>query len=579
MDLDRETFETISPDAEPGMNFISADFELVMVNRANERLYGKSMVALLGKKCYREFEKRNAPCPHCPGRLALATGQAHEAETEGVRDDGSRFAARVRAHPVMGPDNRPTGFIEVVEDITEQKRMESLARIDADLLSALATAQNTRKALREILQAALRVECIDSGCVFLVDHEGVKPSLVVHRNLTPECQEALAARVAEWAAEPGDAADPSRAADRTGAADPNAEPPGAGFSLAGIEGAPRALAVIPILHRGRCVAVMVVGTSVYPAIPPTLRAGLKGLGATAGNAITRIRAEQSRGDAVADLETFIVHAPVAAWTLDAANRITMWNKAAERLFGWKAPELLNGPSPFPDTGPVGQRSLSSAPVTRETSLLAKDGCPVEVQLVVSSFRDVLGCGSTTILMAENLSLGKRVVELEGRLLALGHDPLADPRLEHPGGVAGKASATSPPAPVLVIDADELRARPLIEILTSLGHAAFRCDSVDEAASTLAASTPAAATTAAETEAATEAPPFALAIVDLIAPDRTSAFEEKAALRSLGLTGPVIVSSDSEVRGHEQHGFAAAIRRPYTAQAVGEAVRRALDGGS
>jgi hypothetical protein len=55
------------------MNLISVDFDLVMVNRTNERLYGKSMVALLGNKCYREFEKRDAPCPHCPGRLALET--------------------------------------------------------------------------------------------------------------------------------------------------------------------------------------------------------------------------------------------------------------------------------------------------------------------------------------------------------------------------------------------------------------------------------------------------------------------------------------------------------------------------
>ena len=78
------------------MNLISVDFDLVMVNRTNERLYGKSMVALLGNKCYREFEKRDEPCPHCPGRLALETGEAQEAETTGLRDDGTRFAPASR---------------------------------------------------------------------------------------------------------------------------------------------------------------------------------------------------------------------------------------------------------------------------------------------------------------------------------------------------------------------------------------------------------------------------------------------------------------------------------------------------
>ncbi len=97
--MNEDRFEAIAPDTEPGMNFISVDFDLVMVNRANERLYGKSMVALLGKKCYREFEKRDEPCPHCPGRLALATGEAHES-----RDGGPAG----RRDPVLRPEYEPT---------------------------------------------------------------------------------------------------------------------------------------------------------------------------------------------------------------------------------------------------------------------------------------------------------------------------------------------------------------------------------------------------------------------------------------------------------------------------------------
>jgi PAS domain S-box-containing protein len=557
-DMDKDAFETISPAAEPGMNFISVDFELVMVNRANERLYGKSMVALLGKKCYSEFERRDAPCPHCPGLLALATGEAHETETEGVRDDGSRFAARIRAHPVMGPDNRPTGFIEVVEDITEQKRMENLARIDADLFSALTTAQNTQRALRETVEAALRVEGIDSGCVFLLGQAGTEPHLVFQRGFAPECLQALAGPVARWTSE-GDGGD-----------DPTP-------LLAGILGAPRALALVPMLYRGELVAIMAVGTSTYPDIPPTLRAGLKNLGATAGTAIARIRAEQSRGDAVADLETVIINAPVAAWTLDLASRVTMWNKAAERLFGWTAAETLHRPSPFPDAGLVTRPGLSSASVAHETTLVAKDGRAVEVRLVTSAFRDVVGGSSTTIVMAEDLSPGRRVAELESRLLLLGHDPsVGSPAVagSRPGPAdnrGGAAANITPPARILVIDADEPRGRELAEILGSLGHEASRYGSVTEAAGLTAG-------VASGPEGWSEVGssiPFDLAIVDLVAPDGTGALNQKTALRGLGMTGPVIVSSDSEVRGHEQHGFAAAIRRPYTAQALAESVRKAF----
>jgi PAS domain S-box-containing protein len=556
-DMDKDAFETASPAAEPGMNLISVDFELVMVNRANERLYGKSMVALLGKKCYSEFERRDAPCPHCPGLLALATGRAHETETEGVRDDGSRFAARIRAHPVMGPDNRPTGFIEVVEDITEQKRMENLARIDADLFSTLTTAQNTQRALRETAEAALRVEGIDSGCVFLLGQAGTEPSLVFQRGFAPQCLQALGGPAASWTSD-GDSGDDLAPL------------------LAEIEGAPRALALVPILYRGERVAIMAVGTSAYPDIPPTLRAGLKNLGATAGTAIARIRAEQSRGDAVADLETVITNAPVAAWTLDPAGRVTMWNKAAERLFGWTAAEILQRPSPFPDAGLMTRPDLAAACVAHETSLVAKDGRVVEVRLVASAFRDVVGKASTTIVMAEDLSLERRVVELESRLLSLGHDFSADSSAE-PGSRpspaenrSGAAANITPPARILVIDADEPRGRELAKILGSLGHEASRYGSVAEAAGLAAgvASGPEGRSVAGSSI------PFDLAIVDVVAPDGTSALSQKAALRGLGMTGPVIVSSDSEIRGHEQHGFAAAVRRPYTAQALAESVRKA-----
>jgi PAS domain-containing protein len=106
LDRDEQHFSAPAADSEPGMNLISVDFDIIMVNRTNERLYAKPMVALLGQKCYREFEKRDEPCAHCPGRVALRTGEAHETETTGLRDDGTRFSVRIKAHPVIGPDNR-----------------------------------------------------------------------------------------------------------------------------------------------------------------------------------------------------------------------------------------------------------------------------------------------------------------------------------------------------------------------------------------------------------------------------------------------------------------------------------------
>jgi DNA-binding transcriptional MerR regulator len=53
-------------DTECGMNLISPDFDILMVNRTNERLFQKPMTEFLGRKCYEEFEKRQEVCsPSC----------------------------------------------------------------------------------------------------------------------------------------------------------------------------------------------------------------------------------------------------------------------------------------------------------------------------------------------------------------------------------------------------------------------------------------------------------------------------------------------------------------------------------
>ncbi len=525
-----EQFGTPAPDTEPGMNLISVDFDLVMVNRTNERLYAKPMVALLGNKCYREFEKRDEPCPHCPGRLALETGVAQETETSGLRDDGTRFAVRIKAHPVIGPDNRPTGFIEIVEDITEQKRAESLAFVDANLQSSLAGVQNVPSALREALRAALLIEGVDCGAAFLSPGGGERLELVLERGLAPGCVETFA--------------------DIAGGAPPS-QVLGSGAS-----GHPRVVVVVPILHRGSVIATLVVGSTVYPEVPASLRNGLQVLGATTGTAISRILAEQSRGDAIADLEAVIAASPLATWAVDGRGRITMWNKAAERVFGWRTAEVAGSPPPW------GPAPAAGAAGPQEAVLAGKDGKAVEVRLSTAPFRDVVGNDSALIFIAEDLRALRRIAELESRItelearLAAGTEAGEQPHVESP---------SLEDLRVLIVDGDEPWGEELAVLLSSLGCTPVRCTGPEQTPAALA-------------QAESSRQPFSLAVVALLGPGGASGLGQRAVLRSLGLDVPVVMSSDVDVRGHEQHGIAAVVRRPYIAGAVRDALTSALQEG-
>jgi len=121
-------YRTLVDNIDLAINLIDADRNIVMVNAVHSRDFKRPISEVIGKKCFREFEKRDAVCPHCPGSQTIVTGQPAEAETEGVRDDGSRFQVRLQTFPIFGQDGKVTAFIEVAEDISERKRMEEALR-------------------------------------------------------------------------------------------------------------------------------------------------------------------------------------------------------------------------------------------------------------------------------------------------------------------------------------------------------------------------------------------------------------------------------------------------------------------
>jgi len=96
----------------------------MMANKAMGVMFNKTVDDLRGKKCYQEFEKRKSACLYCTGREAMELKEPRETISEAVRDDGSTFIVRIRAFPVLNQKNEPTGFIEVIEDVTKQKRLD-----------------------------------------------------------------------------------------------------------------------------------------------------------------------------------------------------------------------------------------------------------------------------------------------------------------------------------------------------------------------------------------------------------------------------------------------------------------------
>ncbi|MBN2591762.1 MAG: PAS domain-containing sensor histidine kinase [Sedimentisphaerales bacterium] len=104
---------------------IDKNHKIIRVNPLFAKYFKKPIESFVGKYCYLESEKSEYICSHCPGIKAMISGKTEVAETQGVRDDGSHFDARICAVPFYNSDNEVAGFIEMVEDITKVKQDEA----------------------------------------------------------------------------------------------------------------------------------------------------------------------------------------------------------------------------------------------------------------------------------------------------------------------------------------------------------------------------------------------------------------------------------------------------------------------
>jgi PAS domain S-box-containing protein len=119
-------------------------------------------------------------------------------------------------------------------------------------------------------------------------------------------------------------------------------------------------------------------------------------------------------------------------TLDVDDRITSWNRAAERIFGWRADEVVgvdvsrmmpDDPSILEDRRRVGGRLRAGETVRdHETTRVRKDGKPIAVRISWSPLHDASGghSGSMGIVLdvTAQREMRERLVERE-RLAAVG----------------------------------------------------------------------------------------------------------------------------------------------------------------
>ncbi|MFH2012311.1 MAG: HD domain-containing phosphohydrolase [Pseudomonadota bacterium] len=173
-----EQYRSLVENIDFGVTMIDKDFKIIMTNSVLSRWFNKPIPEFVGKNCFTEFEKRQAICEYCPGVKTMATGQTHQVETRGVRDDGSHFSVLVHTFPLFNPDGTVKRFIEVIEDITDRKlseeqlkrrldRLEALRAIDMAITASL----DIRVTFSVFLEQVINTLAVDAADILLLNSQ------------------------------------------------------------------------------------------------------------------------------------------------------------------------------------------------------------------------------------------------------------------------------------------------------------------------------------------------------------------------------------------------------------------------
>ncbi|MCP4694049.1 MAG: PAS domain S-box protein, partial [Desulfobacterales bacterium] len=126
--ISKNLHQTLVDNIGLGITLVNKDFEILMINATQRRIAGKSLEGMVGEKCFKEFRGRDVACSQCPGRRAMALGRPKKVERVGKDENGSEVDLAITAFPVFDLEGGIDGFVEVVEDVTDQKRAEEALR-------------------------------------------------------------------------------------------------------------------------------------------------------------------------------------------------------------------------------------------------------------------------------------------------------------------------------------------------------------------------------------------------------------------------------------------------------------------
>ncbi|MDZ7412966.1 MAG: PAS domain S-box protein [candidate division KSB1 bacterium] len=250
-------------------------------------------------------------------------------ETTFRRKDGTELEVEVNV-AIVDHRGRPATFA-VIRDISERQWMAKMHAAQLELALALSRATDLEECLRLSLEAALRLSDMECGGIYLLDEATGGLQLMYEKGLPQE----FVARVRHY-----------------GPDCPNTHLVKQGKSifttyaeLTRRMGTPsqvplRAIAVVPMVHKGEVIGCINVASTSLDQVPLRARGALHLLSAQVGDAVARLKAEQTLHDREERLEAIVQGMSEGLVYCDAEGRIRFANRHFCQMTGYSVEELI-----------------------------------------------------------------------------------------------------------------------------------------------------------------------------------------------------------------------------------------------
>ena len=394
------------------------DGTIMHVNRAFEQLVGRPEAELIGAtvEAFTHPDELGRK-KELFGELTRGERETSRFENRYVHPDGSVVWGDLTGSIVRDAEGRPAAYVGVITDVTDRKLAEeALRRRDAILeavgwsAARLLQAGSLAETANEVLERLGRAAGTSRAYLF-ENHPGPAGTL-------------LSSQRFEWVAEGISAQIDNAVLQNQPYPDEWRETMGAGVpfhrAISEFSGDTRteleqqdilSLALVPIFVAeewwgfvgfDECVTDRVWSAAELDA----LRAAAGILGA----AVERARIEGAVRLATERLADVLEASPIATIAVDQEGRVTIWNAAAERVFGWTRGEVSGRPNPtVPPEMLEDVKALRRAviegktPASIETKRRRKDGSLLEVRLSLGSMRDASGEVTGIVGLIEDIS--------------------------------------------------------------------------------------------------------------------------------------------------------------------------------